>query len=783
MVRARLLIVLLATSLGCNGSKSQGGPDEDVFDVDLFADPPARFGPQTRWWWPGGAVDDETLRDQLRQFADVGYGAVEIQPFMSALTNADLQEDARIRTVGDASFLDRLKTAACAARELGLSWDLTLGSGWSTGGVGIDDDGSRQLVAAELTLNGPSSYSGLLPVAEPPSWIAATNEVLPAIDGFDENLRLVSVLGAEVLDEPASPPATLGGVVDLSAQVQGDTLTWQVPAGIHRVFAIYENRTQHFPAGGAYRGRLEEARVIDHLDRRGIDAFIQSEFRAWIAAVSDCPPRAVFVDSFELVGELPWTTSFGSGFESSFGYDIAPMLPFLFVDGGESEYVNLLRGEYVARYQGTDERGARAREDYEAFRSTLFAREFIATLHMWLQDQAIDLRLQAHGGYADVLDAYGMAEVPESEGLYAGGSYDFLRLAASAAHVQGNRYVSSETFPSIGTAELTDDEARILMGRAFSAGINRLVHHGNTYPYLHQDRQRWYPFHPLEDSAFSTGPLDISFDVHPQAAVWATLPELNRMAARLSYALSRGSAAAEVAWLYPRLAAENFPNFGVEPGAHESETSRVLRQAGFSYDRISRSALASSSSEVGVLQAGQATFHALLVEDVHAAPPEMLHGIQRAAEAGVPVVWIGDFPERANGLVDAQARDAEVRAAVQSLRSVVTIVASIPEIPAAMASAGLRPSLSPVDSSGLHLSVEHRRVANGDLYFLFNESYETRTDQLRIAGAFDEVMLLDPDTGESIVPDREGGVVTVTLPGARGAVLWVRGTPPTAAAR
>ena len=270
---------------------------------------------------------------------------------------------------GDATFLERLRTAACTAQELGLHWDITLGSGWSTGGVGIDDDGARQLIAAELTLEGPSSYSGALPSPEPPAWIEGTNRVLPAIDGFDEELRLVSVLGAEVTNEPENPPATLGDIVELTDQVQDGTLSWEVPAGTHRVFAIYENRTQHFPAGGAYPGALEDARVIDHLDRRGVEAFLDSEFDAWLEAVADCPPRAVFVDSFELVGELPWTTGFGAEFETSLGYDIDPLLPFLFLEGGESEYVNILTGESVARYQATDGRGARAREDYETLRS------------------------------------------------------------------------------------------------------------------------------------------------------------------------------------------------------------------------------------------------------------------------------------------------------------------------------------------------------------------------------------------------------------------------------
>jgi hypothetical protein len=120
MLRVVLAVGLLVASLGCATSENQVAIDDDEFSVDLFANPPAELGPQTRWWWPGGAVDDETLRAQLGQFAELGYGAVEIQPFMSAVTNAALRDDARIRSVGDAEFLERLHTAACAAKELGL---------------------------------------------------------------------------------------------------------------------------------------------------------------------------------------------------------------------------------------------------------------------------------------------------------------------------------------------------------------------------------------------------------------------------------------------------------------------------------------------------------------------------------------------------------------------------------------------------------------------------------------------------------------------------------------
>ena len=40
-------------------------------------------------------------------------------------------------------------------------------------------------------------------------------------------------------------------------------------------------------------------------------------------------------------------------------------------------------------------------------------------------------------------------------------------------------------------------------------------------------------------------------------------------------------------------------------------------------------------------------------------------------------------------------------------------------------------------------------------------------------GAFTEARLLDPKTGKSVAAELDGDVVTVILPGARGAVLWV----------
>ena len=83
----------------------------------------------------------------------------------------------------------------------------------------------------------------------------------------------------------------------------------------------------------------------------------------------------------------------------------------------------------------------------------------------------------------DYLDAYAVADIPESEGLFAGGSFDFLKLASSAGNIANKKIVSSESFIKIDFDynKLKIEDYQRLAGNAFAAGINQIVFHG--YPY------------------------------------------------------------------------------------------------------------------------------------------------------------------------------------------------------------------------------------------------------------------------------------------------------------
>ncbi|MBV9182219.1 MAG: glycoside hydrolase, partial [Acidobacteria bacterium] len=101
-----------------------------------FEHPPPECRIMMRWWWFGPAVSKPELERELRAMKDAGIGGVELQPVYPlvledperGLHNADYLSD---------EFLEDLRFAAETAHDLGLRFDITLGSGWPFGGPHI----------------------------------------------------------------------------------------------------------------------------------------------------------------------------------------------------------------------------------------------------------------------------------------------------------------------------------------------------------------------------------------------------------------------------------------------------------------------------------------------------------------------------------------------------------------------------------------------------------------------------------------------------------------------
>src|SRR5689334_3354716 len=99
-----------------------------------FQHPPDDARIMMRWWWFGPAVTKPELERELRVMKEGGIGGVEVQPVYPLLPDDPAGGIKNLPFLSD-EFLDMVKFAAVKCRELGMRFDLTLGSGWPFGGA------------------------------------------------------------------------------------------------------------------------------------------------------------------------------------------------------------------------------------------------------------------------------------------------------------------------------------------------------------------------------------------------------------------------------------------------------------------------------------------------------------------------------------------------------------------------------------------------------------------------------------------------------------------------
>src|SRR5438270_4849503 len=136
--RYRCAVTLVILQLFCVQAFAQTGAgsekDTSLATLErLFINPPDDARIMMRWWWFGPAVQKWELERELRTMKEGGIGGVEVQP-VYPLELDDPDRGIRNLSYLSDQFRDMLRFTAEKARELGLRFDLTLGSGWPYGG-------------------------------------------------------------------------------------------------------------------------------------------------------------------------------------------------------------------------------------------------------------------------------------------------------------------------------------------------------------------------------------------------------------------------------------------------------------------------------------------------------------------------------------------------------------------------------------------------------------------------------------------------------------------------
>lgn len=554
--------------------------EPDFFTANNFKNPSVKYYPWTRWWLPGNAIDIAQAKKELQALQAYGFGGVEIQSFTAGLPKAlEASRKEAIHSFGSTDYYKKMAGILDEVQRLGLMADLTVGSGWPSGGQHIRlEDGLKTLAFGEVTV-----YGGQLSIVDIPAprkpfaydlfallenlaaltqnfwgyWKSTETQIL---DYRPEKAKLIALVAGKIEENKRSAnifnlndyivldPKTLQNITDKMWKQR--KIRWEAPPGVWRVVAVYAMPDGENPILNA---QAQPGYVVDHLDSAKVIAHLNYLLGSHTQLDKHYGKtvRAIFNDSFEFKTERHYASGLIDFFKQRRGYDITPYLPALAYPGYDNFFMDVFgfrRGpEFILNAEE-----ARIRYDYSLTVSEWFAEQFMKPVRKWAEQRGLLSRVQAYGMEMDVIKAAGLAHIPETEQLYAGGSSLFLKIASSGAHLYNCPVVSAEAvvFQHQDYAT-TPAKTKLAVDKLFYSGVNHVVFHGTPHqnPAFQADfgALGWFPF----SSPYGLGNFSSNFS--PKSQWWSFQYALNQYISRCQFALRQGKPEADVLIYYPYL--------------------------------------------------------------------------------------------------------------------------------------------------------------------------------------------------------------------------------------
>ncbi len=407
-----------------------------------------------------------------------------------------------------------------------------------------------------------------------------------------------------------------------------------------------------------------EGRAIDPFSATATLQWLQ-DFGDRLSSVPRGAVRSYFHDSFEYTGN--WSASLFDEFARRRGYDLS----------GE---LRALAG------RGDTTRMARVKSDYRETMDELLLEHFVQSVTKWSHARGSLMREQAHGSPGNLLDLYGLTDIPETEsyGPLSGADANplVMRFASSAAHVAGRRLASAESFTWLGEHFSTPlAEAKRAADRLFVAGVNHLVYHGTAYSPAQAAWPGWQFY--------------ASMELNPRNAIWRDVPALNAYVTRVQSMLQSSLPDNDVLLYWPiwdswHDAAGMRMDFRVHnptwlTGKPIGAAAHTLNDDGIGFDFVSDRQLSSRvRARGGRLTAGEARYRVLVIPSARHMPVSTLETILRLSRDGATIAFLGGLPPDVPGLGAIEQR----RAALATLRASVVLDSAIGDVRSARMNRG-----------------------------------------------------------------------------------------------
>lgn len=719
---------------------------------DGFRNPPKEARSRFRWWWPGGAVNDAELEREIGVIDAAGFGGAEIQALAPNFVTLTPDEKAHVNDYAEPAFFGHVRTAAKAAAARGLTLDYTLGSAWpSGGGFAIPPEKAFvELTMARTQVTGGTGAPVKLVIPTRTKRLGALSMFDPRVKDprvadwparMDAQARIVAVvamrgtapqlktdtstmMGVELSpwkDVIASGALDTASAVVLTDKLRTDgTLDWQPPAGTWQVFVFKQYASNMGVLGSAGQG---PQLILDHMD--------PAAFAAHAARVGDplgTKPvgiRSTFVDSLELMQDLPWGRQFLTEFRKRRGYDLTQYLPLTLQPGWMQAWSEHFSPPY---FESGDATAERVRSDYRRTVSDLMFDGFIKPYVAWNHAHGLQAKFQAHGGAIDIVRGYGIVDIPETEDLVHEGDPYFMRFARSGADLYGRRIVSAESLVwKDRPYDVTPDELRRRADLIFAGGVNSMILHGHDYRLTDGAWPGWHAFQP---SPFALGFSTMFTESNP---IWAGVPTLARYLGRMQSVLQQGQPVVPLAYFY----GQTGYYVGIEDGgAGKQAAEKAFIAGGYDFDRINPDAIADARVERRQLVArGGARYPALVLPPIAGIRAETAEAIARFAKAGLPVIFTDRTPDRDEGLADAVGRDRRVKIAIAATLKAGGRVLPLAGIVPALRTARVPANLTFTAGDVADVVYVQRRVGDRTVTFVHNLADFPRDAGMILPGA------------------------------------------------
>jgi hypothetical protein len=483
----------------------------------------------------------------------------------------------------------------------------------------------------------------------------------------------------------------------LLLSISGDQLTWTAPEGnwsVHTIrhqFKTSPTRSANNPT----RGKDTSASLFDYLNPKGTRQFISwthEQYKKYIGKEFGRTFMGIMGDEPDY-SYTPWTPAIAEEFLKRKGYDVIPYTATFFMDK-ISDSVK------------------RVKADYWDVWSDLFKENFFDIQSEWCRQNNIeyivhlnheDKAMALAKSEGDFFKCMRNVDIPGVDAIWSqiwmDHVADYPKLASSAAHLFGKPRAFTETFAAY-THKPSVAQAKWVMDYQLVRGINMVQ---NMF---------W-------SSSASTQKLD-----QPAFFMNDSFPNVADYINRISYLLSLGKPAADIAVYYP--------TGSMWLGNEESDKSTLaisksLMELQRDFDFVDEQALTSvlMSSATGLKNLSGQCYKTIIIPSVSIISNAAMKRLHNFAISGGKVIFLGDIPETAYDKTYKDAKDITIfpQAIIESSGQLTGKVLDALPAPDVI-----------LEKQEPFVKYIHRKLTNAEVYLFFNEGSDEVNTKATIYG-------------------------------------------------